>query len=170
MLVAYWTTLALLPWEWWRRNGTVSRQGVIEDPELSLKVVMWSSRSFRPSNDLSYGRRNFEGIGHSRTLVIKGESILLTILFKFRSIFSLIALLSSSISLLISFKRSEFAPSGVFGCRWSFLLWLSSSSFRLVPEPLSSCWSCNLISWFCLVSSSTLAVSVWICRASVVES
>ena len=110
-----------------------------------LKVVMWSSRSFRPSNDLSYGRRNFGSIGHSRTLVVRGDSILLTILSKFRFVFSLISLLSSSISFLISLGRSEFTSLGVFGHLWSSLLWLSSSPFQLVPERFSSCWSCNLI-------------------------
>ena len=124
----------------------------------------------QPSNDSSCGRWNFEGIRHSRTLVVKGEFVLLTIPSKFQSVFSLITLLSLSISLLISLRRSEFASSGVFGRRWSFLLWLSSSSFWLVPERLSSNWSCNLISWFCLVSSSTLAMSVWICRANAAES
>ena len=139
-------------------------------PRVVLKVVMWSSGSFRPSNDLSCGRWNFEGTGHSSTLVMKGESVLLTIPSKFRSVFSLITLLSSSISLLISLRRSEFASSRVFGRQWSFLLWLSSSSFQLVPERLSSCWSCNLISWFCLVHFSMLAMSVWIYRVSAGES
>ena len=139
-------------------------------PRVVLKVVMWSSGSFKPSNDLSCGRWNFEGIGHSSTLVMKGESVLLTIPSKFWSVFSLITLLSSSISLLISLRRSEFASSRVFGRQSSFLLWLPSSSFQLVPERLSSCWSCNLISWFCLVHFSTLAMSVWIYRVSAGES
>ena len=82
-------------------------------PRVVLKVVMWSNGSFRPSNDLSCGRRNFKGIGHSSTLVMKGESILLTIPLKFQSVFSLIALLNSSISLLISLRRSKFASSRV---------------------------------------------------------
>ena len=99
-----------------------------------LKVLRWSSKSFRPSNDSSYGRRNFEGIGHSRTFVEKGESVLLTIPSKFQYVFSLIALLNSSIFFLISLKRSEFVSLGIFGCRWSFLLWLCSSSFQLVPK------------------------------------
>ena len=37
MLVAYWTTLTLLPWEWWGRKCTISRLGTIEDPELSWR-------------------------------------------------------------------------------------------------------------------------------------
>ena len=165
MLVAYWTTLTLLPWSGGEGNAQYLVCGYWR-PKVVLKVVMWSSGSFRPSNDLSYGRWNFEGIGHSSTLVMKGESVLLTIPSKFRSVFSLITLFSSSISLLISLRRSEFASSGVFGRQWSFLLWLSSLSFQLVPERLSSYWSCNLISWFCLVHFSTLAMSVWIYRAS----
>ena len=125
-----------------------------------MKVLRWSNESFRPSNDWSCKGRNFEGIGHSRTAVVKDESVLRTILSKLRSIFSHIALLSSSNYLLIFLRRFKFAPSGVMGHRWSFLLWLSPSSSQLVPERLSSCYSHNLISWFCLVSFSMQAVSV----------
>ena len=138
-------------------------------PRVVLKVLRWSRGFFKSSNDSSYGRRNFEGTRHSKTIVVNDEFVLLTIPSKLQSVFSLIALLNSSISLLISLRRSEFAPSGVDGCRWSFLLWLSPSSFQLVLERLS-CWSCNLISWFCLVSSSTLVMSVWICKANAAES
>ena len=67
-----------------------------------------------------------------------------------------------SISFLISLWRSELTPFGVPGR----LFWLSPSSSQLVSERLSSCWSCSLISWFCLVSSFTLATSVWICKAN----
>ena len=86
--------------------------------KVVLKVVMWSSKSFRPSNNSSCGRQNFRGIGHSRTFVVKGESILLTIPSILQSIFSLTTFLSSSISLLISLRRSKFASSEVFNCRW----------------------------------------------------
>ena len=48
-----------------------------------LKVVIWSSGSFRLSNDSSGGRRNFGGKGHFRTFIVKGESVLLTIPSKF---------------------------------------------------------------------------------------
>ena len=139
-------------------------------PRVVLKVFRWSKVSFSLSNGSSYGRRNFEGIGHSRTAVVKGEFVLLTILSKLRSVFPLIALLISSISFLISRRRFELAPSRVTGRRRSFLLWLSPPSSRLVLEWLSSCCSRNLISWFYLVSSSTLAMSVWICRANAAES
>ena len=105
--------------------------------------------------------------------MVKGESILLTIPSRLQFVFSFIAFLSSSISLLISLRRSKFASSKVFNRQWSSLLWLSPSSFRFIPilvgERFSSCCNYNLISWFCLVSSSTLAVSVWICSASAVE-
>ena len=139
-------------------------------PKVVLKVMRWSKGSFSPSNGLSCGKRNFKGIGHSRTAVVKGESVLLTVWSKLRSVFSLIALLSSSISFLISRRRSERAPFGVTG-RWrSSFLWLSPLSSRLVSKWLSSCCSHNLISWFCLVSSSMLAVSVWICRANAARS
>ena len=82
-----------------------------------LKVVIWSNRSFRPLNDSSYGRQNFGGRGHSRTFVVKGESVLRTISSKFRSVFSLIMFLNSSISPLMSLRRSELASSKEFG-RW----------------------------------------------------
>ena len=113
---------------------------------------------------------NFNGTGHSRTATINVESVVLTILSKLRSVFLLMAFLSSSISFLISRRRSEFGPSGVAGLRRSLLLWLYPSSSWLVLDQFSSCWRSSLISWFCLVSSSTLAVSVWICRANAVES
>ena len=139
-------------------------------PRVVLKVLRWSRGSFSPLNGLSWRRKNFDDIGHSRTAVMKGESILLTILSRLWSVFSLIALLSSSISFLISQRRSELILSGVVA-RWqSLLLWLSPSSSWLVLERLSSCWSRSLISWFCLVSSSTLAVIVWICKANATES
>ena len=77
--------------------------------KVVLKVMMWSNGSFRPSNDSSYGKQNFRGIGHSRTFTMKGEFIFLTILSKFRSVFSFIAFLSSSISFLITLRRSKFA-------------------------------------------------------------
>lgn len=83
--------------------------------KVILKVVIWSSGSFRPSNDSSYGRQNFKGKGHSRNFVVKGESFLLTIPSKFRSVLSLIAFLNLSISLLISLRRSEFTSSQEFG-------------------------------------------------------
>ena len=142
--------------------------------KVILKVVIWSSGSFRPSNDSSYGRKNFRGIGHSRTFVVKGEFVLLTLPSRFRSIFSFITSLSLTISLLISLRMSKFASSEVFGRQWSSLLRISPSSSRLVPilvgERFSSCYNYNLISWFCQGRSSTLAVSVWICSASVAKS
>ena len=141
--------------------------------KVVLKVEIWSSGSFRPSNDSSYGWRNFEGIGHSKTLVVKGESVLLTIPSRFWSVFSLIAFLSSSFSLLISPRRSKFASSEVFGHQWLSLLWLSPSSFWLVLILVAerfSCCNCNLISWFYLVSSSTMAMRFWICSTSATES
>ena len=82
-----------------------------------LKVVIWSNRSFRPSNNLSRERRNFGGSGHSRTFIVKGEFVLQTIPSRFWSVFSLIAFLNSSISLLMSLRRSELASSKEFGCR-----------------------------------------------------
>ena len=134
-----------------------------------MKVLRWSNESFRPSNDWSCKGRNFEGIGHSRIAMMKGEFVFLTIRSKLRYVFSLIAL-SSSISFLISLRRSELSSCGMAGRRCSSLLWLSPSSSRLVLDRSSSYCSHNLISWFCRVSSSTLSVSVRICRANVAES
>ena len=125
-------------------------------PKVILKVLRWSKRSFSPLNGLSCGKRNFEGTEHSKISMVKGASVLLTILSRLWSIFSLIAFLSLSISFLISLRRSELAPSGVL----SRLFWLSLSSSRLVSEQLSSCYSHSLISWFCLLAS------VWICKAN----
>ena len=129
-------------------------------PEVVLKVLRWFRGSFSPSNGSSCSRRNFEGTEHFRTTVVKGEFVLLTILSRLRSIFSLITFLSLPISFLISWRRSKFTPSEETGCRRSSLLWLSPSSSRLVSKRLSSCCSLSLISWFYLVSSSMLATRV----------
>ena len=125
-------------------------------PKVILKVLRWSKRSFSPLNGSSCGKRNFEGIGHSKISMVKGEFVLLTILSRLLSIFSLIAFLNSSISFLISLRRSELAPSGVLSRHF----WLSLSLSRLVSKWLSSCYSHSLISWFYLLAS------VWICRAN----
>ena len=135
-------------------------------PKVVLKVLRWSKGSFSPSKGSSYDRPNFEGIRHSRTAMVKGEFVLQTILSRLRFVFSLITFLSSSFTFLISLRRFELAPSGVLGR----LFWLSLSSSRLVSMWLSSYCSHSLISWFCLVSSSTMATSVWICRANVAGS
>ena len=129
-------------------------------PKVVLKVLRWSKGSFNPSNGSSCGRWNFKGTRHFKTAVVKGESVFLTIRSKLRSVFSFIALLSSSISFLISQRRFEINSYGVVGRRRSSLLWLSPLSSRLVPDRFPSCCNYNLISWFCRVSSSTLAVSV----------
>ena len=49
-------------------------------------------------------------------------------------------------------------------------IYIYKSSHFIFIKAVSSCCSCNLISWFCRVSSSTLAVSVWICRTNVAKS
>ena len=94
--------------------------------------------------------------------MVNGESTFLTILSKLWSVFPLMAFLNSSISFLISLGRSEFVSFGVLVC----LLLLSTPSSPLTSVQLSSCYSCCLISWFCLVISSTVAASDWICRAN----
>ena len=131
-------------------------------PRVVRKVFKWSNGSFSLSKGSSCGRRNLEGTGHSWMATVKGESVFLTILSKLWSIFPLMAFLNLSISFLISLRRSELASSGVL----FRLLLLSSSSSLLTSVQLSSCCNRYLISWFCLVSSSTVAASDWICRAN----
>ena len=92
--------------------------------------------------------------------MVKGESVFRTILSKFWFVFPLMVFLNSSISFLISLKRSELASSGVLFC-----LLLLSLSLPLSAR-LLSCSKCCFISWFYLVSSSTVADSDWICRAN----
>ena len=74
-------------------------------PCVVLNVLRWSNGSFSLSKGLSWDRRNLEGIEHSWTAKVKGESVFLTILSKLWSIFPLIVFLSSSISFLISLRR-----------------------------------------------------------------
>ena len=66
--------------------------------------------------------------------MVKGESILLTILSRLRFVFSLIAFFSSSIVFLISLRRSKLAPSKVP----NHLFWLSPSDCLLVIVATSS--------------------------------
>ena len=115
-------------------------------PSVVLKVLRWSKKSLSLSNSSSWGKQNFDGTGHSRTVAVKGESIVLTILSKLQSVFPLMAFLSSSISSLISQRRSEFSSSGVASPRRSLLLWLSPSSSWLALDQFSFCWSRSLIS------------------------
>ena len=145
-------------------------------PNVVLKVLRWSWGSLSPSNGSNWGRRNLEGTGHSRTVVVKGKSMALTILSTLRSVFSFKAFLSSSISLLTSRSNSEFCSLGVAGLWWALLLWLSPSSSRLPLDRFPSCWACwtcwsrNFISWFYLVSSSMVATKAWTCWAKAMES
>ena len=103
-----------------------------------------------------------EGTGHSWTATVNGEFVFLTILFKLWSDFSLMAFLNSSISFIISLWRSEFVSSGVL----VRLLLLSTPSSPLMSVWFFSCYSRCLISWFCLVSSSTMVASDWTCKAN----
>ena len=109
----------------------------------------------RPSVVLNVFRRNLEGTGHSWSATVNDESVFLTILSKLWSVFSLMAFLNSPISFLIFLRRSEFVSSGVL----VRLLLLSTPSSLLTSAQLSSCCSRCLISWFCLVSSSTMVAS-----------
>ena len=80
-------------------------------PSTVLKVLKWSWGSLSSLNGSSWGNWNFDGIGHSRTAIVKGESVALTNLPRLRSVFSLMALLNLSISILISRRRSELCSS-----------------------------------------------------------
>ena len=111
-------------------------------PNVILNIFSSSSGSFSPSKGSSWGKQNWEGIGHSWTATVNGESVFLTILSKLWTIFSLMAFLNSSISFLISLKRSEFVSSGVL----VRLLLLSTSSSPLMSVRFSSYCSCCLIS------------------------
>lgn len=134
--------------------------GVCCNLRVILKVVMWSKGSLKLSNDSSWGRQKFGGKGYPKTFVVKGESVLLTVPSMFLSVFSLIEFFSSPISFRMLLRRSLLAPlDGSVFLGSSFMLLFSSSSF-LLPSRFSSCYSCNLISWFCLLSSSILVVSV----------
>ena len=133
-------------------------------PNVVLKVLRWSWGSLSLLNGSSWGRWNLEGTRHSRTTVVKGESVALTILSTLRSVFSFRAFLSSSIYFLTSRSKSEFCSSEVVGLRWALLLWLSPSSYGLPLDSSWACWTCwsrNFISWFCLVSSSMVAARAW---------
>ena len=66
-----------------------------------LKDSMWSKGSFESSYDSSCGRRNFGGRGRFNTLVVNSESVLRIIPSRFSTAFPFVALLSSSISLLM---------------------------------------------------------------------
>ena len=107
-------------------------------PNIVLKVLRWSWESLSPSNGSSWGNQNFDGTGHSKTAIVKGEFVALTILSRLQSILSLMAILSSSISFLISRRRTEFFSSGVAGPRRSLLLWLSPLSSWLALDRFSS--------------------------------
>ena len=114
-------------------------------PNIVLKVLRWSWRSLSPLNGSSWGRQNLEGTGHSRTAVVKGESVALIILSTLRFVFSLGAFLSLSTSFLTSWSKFEFCSSEVLGLWWALLLWLSHSSSVLPLDWFPSCWAC----WTC---------------------
>ena len=128
-----------------KERHSISSEGCWR-PNVVLKVLRWSRGSLNPLNGSSWGSRNFDGTGHSRTTAIKGKSVVLTILSELRYVFPLMAFLSSSISFLISRRRSKFGSSRVAGPRRSLLMWLLPSSSWLALNWFSSCWSSSLIS------------------------
>ena len=106
------------------------------------------------------------------------ESVLLTIPSKFFFVFPFIAFLSSSISFIMLLRRLLLASLDQSVLLDPSLPWLPSgscaSSFLLFSILLGERFSCYcnrcLISWFCLMSSSTLAVRAWICSAKAAAS
>lgn len=110
---------------------------------------------------------------------MNSKLVLLTIPSKFFVVFPSIAFLSSSISLLMLLKRSLLASSNRSILLELSFPWLPSrscalSSFLLFSILLGEQFSsyCNrcLISWFCFVSSFTLAMKAWICNARAIDS
>ena len=66
----------------WKEQHKISSGGCWR-LKVILKVVIWSNGPFKLSNDSSCGRQNFGGREHSKTFVVKGESVLQTIPSKF---------------------------------------------------------------------------------------
>ena len=110
--------------------------------KVVLKVVMWSNKSFKSSYESSYVRQNFDGKGHSKILVVKGEFVIFTIPSRFLVVFSFVALFSLCISFLTLLRRSSLILSSYSVLPEPSLLWLvsrlwTSSSFLL--------WSTSLV-------------------------
>ena len=72
----------------------------------ALKDSMWSSGSICPSYVFKWVSQNFGGRGHSRTSLVNGESVLLTISSKFLDDFPFRAFFISSISFLMFLRSS----------------------------------------------------------------
>ena len=89
-------------------RGLLEAQRRLEGVKVILRVL-------EPVKRLKLRQPDLDGTGHSRTAVVNGESVALTSLSTFRSVFFFIALLNSSISFLISRKRFEFWSSGETG-------------------------------------------------------
>ena len=132
---------------------------------------MWSRESLVLSLTSNCGRRNLEGRGHSKTLAVKGESILLIMSSRFMAIFPFMAFLISSNSFLILFIigllpwvdcsiRSKVSLLLFLGLLASLSLWLRLCCSRDVLLP-SGCTR-RFKSSFYFISSCTLAVNAWI--------
>ena len=141
-----------------------------------LKDLTWSKRFFEQSYGSSWGRQNFVGRGWFNTSVVNGESIPQIIPSRFSMDFSFMALLSSSISLLM--LQSSLSILDEFSFEALVFLWFNESAvsssllFFYLFSFLWSLWALAicLSSEFCRVSSLTLVVSAWICCATWVES
>lgn len=110
--------------------------------------------------------------GHSRTLVVKGESVILIMLSRFMGVFPFMALFTSSSSFLMfliiwSLSCVDCSVCSEVSLPLLFSGLLASSSLRLwlhrgreVLLPSRRTW--HLKSSFCFISSCTLAVNTWI--------
>ena len=72
----------------------ITSSGVCWRLKVVLNAHMWSRGSLVPLKTSSWGRWNLKGKGHSRTLAMKDESVLLIMPSKFIAVFPFMAFLS----------------------------------------------------------------------------
>ena len=78
----------------------ITSSGVCCRFSIILKAPIWLTRSLLSSYNSSCGRRNLRGKRHSKTLVVKGESILLSMPLRFIAVFPFLSFFTSSSSLI----------------------------------------------------------------------
>ena len=135
---------------------------------------MWSRGSLCHHKPPAIGDEIWEAMGNSKTLAVKGESVLLIMPSRFIIFFPFMAFLTSSNSFLMFFiiwtlPWVDYAVCLEVSLLLFLGLWvLSSLSLRLrsdynvfVPFEHTLCFKSS----FCFFNSCTLAISVWICWA-----
>ena len=143
---------------------------------------MWSNGSLEPSNDSSWGRKNFGGRGWFNTSVVNGQFVLRIIPSRLSIALSFTAFLSSSISLLMLQSSLSILDGFSSNALVLLLAWLSDPSSFWFPSILrhsssfwfstvhyhSSFWDLAALfsSSFWRVNSSTLATRAWMCCAA----